>query len=83
MVIRARTQITRRTIDRDYPYQVEIAVPVGGLGDRLNAMHHWCAEHAADYQTQAGDNTVRFCFASDRHAREFAELIITPSDWTS
>jgi hypothetical protein len=32
-------QVTPRQIDRGYPHQVEIAIPEGGLGTLLNAMH--------------------------------------------
>jgi hypothetical protein len=35
---RYKGQITLRQVDRDYPHQVEIAVPEGGLGTLLNAM---------------------------------------------
>ncbi len=39
-----RARITRRHIDRDYPYQVEIVVPQGGLGTKLDQMHAWALE---------------------------------------
>jgi hypothetical protein len=36
---RRKGEITPHQVDRDYPHQVEIAIPSGGLGPLLNAMH--------------------------------------------
>ena len=43
-----RARITRRHIDRDYPYQVEIVVPAGGLGTCLDEMGAWAMEHGRE-----------------------------------
>ncbi len=61
-------ETTRRGIDRDWPHQVEIPIPPGGLGQRLDAMHDWCHLRKVDYKTRsvrgtgAGDEAVRWCF---------------------
>jgi hypothetical protein len=44
---RRKVEITPRQVDRDYPHQVEIAIPSGGLGPllshaRLLATHDFC-----------------------------------------
>jgi hypothetical protein len=75
--VRYKGQITSRQIDRDYPYQVEIAIPEGGLGTRLNAMHEFC--RGADFQTRGvgekrlrtGRDGVRFCFKTPDLAEAF------------
>jgi len=41
-VTRRTGEITPRQVDRDYPHQVEIAIPEGGLGTRLSAMDEFC-----------------------------------------
>ena len=75
MVHYGRARVSRRQIDRNYPFQVEIEVPEGGLGERLNAMHAWCTENAPDYQTKgAGEyptDAVMFCFGDKVQAAAF------------
>jgi hypothetical protein len=39
MTRRYKGRPSGKTIARDFPFIVEIAVPPGGLGKRLNAMH--------------------------------------------
>jgi hypothetical protein len=39
---RRKGEIMPRRVDRDYPDQVAIAIPEGGLGPLLNAMHDFC-----------------------------------------
>jgi len=36
-------EITKRRIDREFPHQVAILIPVGGLVAWLIAMHKFCA----------------------------------------
>jgi hypothetical protein len=74
---RRKGEVTPRQIDRDYPHQVEIAIPEGGLGTRLNAMHEFC--HGADFRTcgigakrlRTGRDGVRFCFKTPELAEAF------------
>jgi hypothetical protein len=62
---RRRSEITPRQVDRDYPHQVEIAIPEGGQ-TRLNAIHGFC--RGADFLTrgiglkrlETGRDGVRF-----------------------
>ena len=34
-----------RTIERDFPHRVEMIVPKGGFGRRLDEMHEWHRAH--------------------------------------
>ncbi len=70
-----RARITHRHIDRDYPFQVEIIVPEGGLGTRLDQMHAWAARCCPDYQTRSAGRfpveMMRFCFQDADAAKAF------------
>ena len=70
-----RARITRRHIDRDYPFQVEIVVSEGGLGQRLDQMHAWALERSPDYQTRSAGRfpveAMRFCFRDAEVAQAF------------
>ena len=43
-------EITPKRIDQEYPRQIEISIPSGGLGTRLNDHHEFC--HRGDSDTQ-------------------------------
>lgn len=69
-----------RRIDRDFPHQVAILAPEGGLVARLMAMHSFCTKHAMpyNYKTRADlqgrdppSRYFRFCFADPAHADAF------------
>jgi len=70
---RRKGERTDNRIDYEYPHQVEIAIPSGGLGTRQNDMHAFCREHGLQFATRgigksSGDpeaDAVRYCF---RHA---------------
>jgi hypothetical protein len=38
---RYKGRMSQKAIERDYPHVVEIAVPQGGLGAQLDAMHYF------------------------------------------
>jgi hypothetical protein len=38
---RYKGRVSPKTIGRDFPHIVEIAVPLGGLGAQLDAMHYF------------------------------------------
>ena len=40
-VARYKGRMSPKTIERDFPHVVEIAVPPGGLGAQLDAMHYF------------------------------------------
>jgi hypothetical protein len=70
-------KVTKRRIDRDFPHQVAILIPVGGLVARLMAMHKFCDTRSMPYKTHADlcreppADFLRFCFANPAHADVF------------
>ena len=69
-----------KAIERDFPYFVDIAVPLGGLGNRLNAMYDFHARRCIQAMRgqgrhDANGSVVRWCFtdpAVATFAKEFA-----------
>lgn len=76
MVVR-KGQLTPAQIDREWPHQVEIAVPPLGLGSRLNDLHVAAAEVDGGYRTRsrtAGtEHFIRFCFRTSGTAEAFRD----------
>jgi hypothetical protein len=72
-----RGEVTKRRIDRAFPHQVAILIPVGGLVARLMAMHKFCDTRSMLYKTHADlrreppADFMRFCFADPAHADAF------------
>jgi hypothetical protein len=73
---RYKGRLSPKSIERDYPHHVEIAIPPGGLGRRLNAMHALCAERGipsrAFTHRKEGEFYIRWCFADPAMAVAFA-----------
>ncbi len=71
----------RFQVERRYPFAVDISVPAGGLGTRLDAMQAWCRDHAPDWRHrehtergQLGERFryyVRFHFVTEQAAEAF------------
>lgn len=84
---RRKGEITRAQIDREYPYQVEIVIPPGGLGRRLDEMHRFCAG-LADYRTRGARkgavDACRWCFAEaspgEAFQRRFGGIVVAPDN---
>ena len=59
-------------VERDFPHIVEMAIPDGGFGDRLDAMHDWHlargiqAKHGQGRRDERGQYFIRWCFADRR-----------------
>jgi len=77
-----------KAIERENPNIVEMPVPDGGLGKRLDAMHLFHlqlgikAAHG-EGRYEEGRHYIRWCFADPQHARSFqalfgGELIVRP-----
>lgn len=70
---RTRTNL----IERDFPHRVELIVPEGGFGNRLDDMHEW--HHARSIRARFGHGRrdkecrdyVTFCFADAAMADSF------------
>jgi len=64
-----------KTIARDFPFVVEIAVPPGGLGKRLNDMHAFHNQRGiqvAQIRHEDDGDHLLWCFARRAIAEEFA-----------
>jgi hypothetical protein len=75
-VMQRKGEVTKRRIDRDFPHQVAILIPVGGLGARLMTMHKFCDTRSMPYKTRSDlreppSDYVRFCFGDPAHAEAF------------
>jgi len=66
---------TSKARERVFPHIVEIAVPLDGLGSRLDDMHAWNLEHGIKIRTRmvskSGSNYVRWCFLTASVATAF------------
>lgn len=76
---RARGQPSRQMIDREYPYQIEMPVPEGGFGTRLDEMHLFHIQVGVVPRTGKGryDEGVHYltwCFRDPQHASAFQTL---------
>jgi len=68
---------TAKRNERDYPHIVEMALPQGGFGRRLDDME--AAHRGLGIQSRRGQGRhddkqyyVRWCFADPQHAESFA-----------
>jgi hypothetical protein len=80
---------TKRSKNRDYPFQVEIDVPEGGLGRRLDELYAAASDIAPDHRKSGRRDGIRdwalWCFKSQDEADRFHEkcggrrLVVTPN----
>ena len=66
-----------KAVERDFPHFVDIVVPLGGLGARLDAMYDFHARQSIKPQRghgrhDANGSVIRWCFADPVAAAEFA-----------
>jgi hypothetical protein len=80
---RYKGQQNSTAVERNYPHIVEMVVPLGGLGKRLDAIYDFHAHHGIKLQhgrgrREGGRNIICWCFADPMIAAafviEFAEL---------
>jgi hypothetical protein len=74
---RYKGQLRASRIEQEYPHHVDIVVPPGGLGTRLDAMYAFHDQHGVKAQRGHGKHdatgaVVRWCFADASLAAEFA-----------
>jgi len=73
-MVRYKGQVTSRQIDRDFPHQVEIPIPPGGLRKQLDLMYQFCRGRAfmtRGANRRVGDDAMRWCFADPTEADAF------------
>ena len=66
-----------KAVEQDFPHFVDIVVPPGGLGGRLDAMYDLHARHGIKPQRGQGSHdasgsVIRWCFADAETAAVFA-----------
>jgi hypothetical protein len=74
---RYKGQLRASRTEREFPHHVEIIVPPGGLGRRLDDMYNFHIQHYIKPQRGHGTHTadgsvIRWCFADANLAEEFA-----------
>jgi hypothetical protein len=78
-MVRHKGARSKSQVDRDFPHQVEIDIPEGGLGKRLGAMDAYCRARGFDHATRGVGHVladrqrdgVRWCFTDPAHAEAF------------
>jgi hypothetical protein len=75
---RYKGQLRAAQTERLFPYHVDIVVPPGGLGTRLDAMYAFHDQRGITPQRGHGTHTadgavIRWCFADASLAAAFAE----------
>ena len=74
---RYKGQLRASRTEQEFPHHVNIIVPSGGLGARLDAMYDFHAQHGIKPQRGHGTHTadgaiIRWCFADANLAEAFA-----------
>jgi hypothetical protein len=66
-----------KSVEQDFPHFIDIVVPEGGLGMKLNAMYEFHAPHGIQPKRGQGrydtnGSVIRWCFADPVLAAKFA-----------
>jgi hypothetical protein len=74
-----------KAVEQDYPHFVDLAVPPGGLGSRLDAMYDFHERHGIPAKRghgrhDANGSVVRWRFADPAIAAAFAKAFSPPDD---
>jgi hypothetical protein len=70
---RYKGRASAKEIEKDFPHTVEMRVPLGGLGSKLNAMHQWHeargirAIHSTGRRDENNRDYIRWCFAESKN----------------
>jgi len=75
---RYKGRASSQSIERSHPHVVEMEVPPGGFGQRLDAMHEWIAGRGADVRPgpgryEEGQWFISWCFADAGIAAAFKD----------
>ena len=74
---RYKSSQSARVIEQRSPHFVDVVVPPGGLGPRLNAMYDFHARHSiqpqrGQWRPGRGGGSITWCFADEALAGAFA-----------
>jgi hypothetical protein len=76
---RYKGRTSPKTIEQDFPYVVEMRVPEGGFGKKLDAMYEWHtrrsirAINSTGRRDENGRDIISWCFANPDVAAAFAD----------
>ena len=73
-----------KAVEQDFPHFVDIVVPPGGLGSKLDAMYDFHTQYGIKPQRghgrhDANGSVIRWCFADPKIAKSFA-TVFGPSE---
>ena len=80
---RYKGQLKASRVQQEFPHHVDIIVPPGGLGTRLDAMYEFHTQHGIKPQRGQGKHdadgsVIRWCFAdaslAEAFTRKFGQL---------
>ena len=75
-VSRYKGRQNAKAVEQDFPHYVDVVVPEGGLGMKLNAMSDFYARHGIQlkrgYGRHDANGSVRWCFADPAIADAFS-----------
>ena len=68
-----------KAVEKDFPHFVDIVVPLGGLGSKLDAMYDFHTPYAIKPRRGHGrrdtnGSVIRWCFADPTIAKSFAAV---------
>ena len=68
-----------KAVEKDFPHFVDMVVPPGGLGKRLDAMYEFHTQYGITPQRghgrhDANGSVIRWCFADEEIAKSFATV---------
>jgi hypothetical protein len=75
---RYKGRASPKAIEQDFPHIVEMRVPEGGFGKKLDAMYEWHihrgirAVNSTGRRDESGRDYIRWCFADPKIAEAFA-----------
>jgi hypothetical protein len=76
---RYKSSQSAKAVERDFPHFVDIVVPLGGLGARLDEMYDFHSQYGIKPQRgqgkhDANGSVIRWCFADPKIAKSFATV---------
>jgi len=76
---RYKGRATTKSVERDFTHFVDMAVPPGGLGSKLDAMYEFHTQYGIKPQRghgrhDANGSVIRWCFADEEIAKSFATV---------
>ena len=77
LMTRYKGRLSAKAIEREFPHHVDMVVPRGGFGNRLDAMHDFHTLYGIKFQRGQGRregewDIIRWCFSDRAIAQEFA-----------